>query len=52
MLKFLSGPLKAKRCFKQYGCDDPIHCGARITGPCEWLTLQDRLRPKDEEVAF
>ena len=52
MLRFIKGPLKAKRCFKQYGCDDPVHCGARITGTCEWFALQDQLRPKEEEAVF
>lgn len=48
MTLFIDGPLKAKRCYKQYGCDDPFHCAARITGTCEWFTLQAALRPKEE----
>ncbi len=48
MSLFIDGPLKAKRCFKQYGCEDPFHCAARITGTCEWFTVQASLRPKEE----
>jgi dTMP kinase len=48
MSLFIDGPLKAKRCSKQYGCEDPFHCVARITGTCEWFKLQAMLRPKEE----
>ena len=48
MSLFVEGPLKAKRCSKQYGCDDPFHCAARIVGTCEWFKLQASLRPKEE----
>jgi dTMP kinase len=34
----LDGPIKAKRCFKSYGCDG-IYCSARETGHCRWAEL-------------
>lgn len=42
--KFIDGPLKAKRCAKHYGCDDPFHCGFRLTGTCDWIKLAGALR--------
>jgi dTMP kinase len=47
MSLFIDGPLKARRCFKQYGCEDPFHCAARIQGTCEWFKLQASLRPEE-----
>lgn len=42
---FVDGPLKAKRCAKSYGCDDPFHCTASLTNRCEWITLRRKLAP-------
>jgi dTMP kinase len=36
---FIDGALKAKRCAKQYGCDDPFNCSYRINGTCAWFKL-------------
>lgn len=36
----VSGALKAKRCAKAYGCDEPIYCTARHTNTCDWFRLQ------------
>ena len=40
---FIDGPLKAKRCAKSYGCDDPGHCTFRLNDSCEWLKLRGAL---------
>jgi dTMP kinase len=40
---FTRGPLKAKRCAKDYGCDDPFHCIPRLTNTCEWARLSQAL---------
>ncbi len=40
---FARGPLKAKRCAKDYGCDDPFHCMPRLTNTCEWVKLSQAL---------
>jgi hypothetical protein len=45
----LEGVLKAKRCFKTYGCDDPIHCAPRRTGECEWAQLLS-IRPRPTQA--
>jgi dTMP kinase len=37
---FIEQPLKAKRCAKAYGCDDPYHCSYKMTDTCEWLRLR------------
>jgi dTMP kinase len=37
--KFINGALKAKRCAKQYGCDNPFDCSYRILGKCDWIRL-------------
>lgn len=37
--KFIDGPLKAKRCSKDYGCDDPYHCSFRQSNTCVWWSL-------------
>ena len=47
--EFVDGPLKQKRCAKEYGCDDPMHCTPRFTGQCEWWKLQGRLRAEMAE---
>jgi dTMP kinase len=39
----LSGALKAKRCAKAYGCDDPIYCTPRMTNTCDWWSLKQKL---------
>jgi dTMP kinase len=44
MDKFIEGPLKNKRCAKQYGCEDPFHCTFRLTNTCEWVTMVKALR--------
>ena len=44
LTQFIEGPLKRKRCAKEYGCDDPSHCTPGLTGQCEWLNLTGRLR--------
>lgn len=41
---FVEGPLKRKRCFKQYGCDDPLFCAWRYSDRCEWWNLRKKLR--------
>jgi dTMP kinase len=41
---FVEGPLKAKRCFKHYGCDDPTFCAWRHSNQCEWWHLRGKLR--------
>lgn len=41
--QFIDGALKQKRCAKQYGCDDIVHCGFRITGACEWFRIAHAL---------
>ena len=42
---FVEGPLKSKRCAKEYGCDDPFHCVPALAGICEWWNLSRRLLP-------
>jgi len=37
--RFVDGPLKQKRCAKDYGCDDPLHCIPALTGNCEWWRI-------------
>lgn len=39
----VSGALKAKRCAKHYGCDDPYHCTPRITNTCDWWSMKQKL---------
>ncbi|MFJ9533339.1 dTMP kinase [Herbaspirillum sp. NPDC101396] len=39
----VEGALKAKRCAKPYGCDDPVYCGPRMTDSCDWATATRRL---------
>lgn len=39
----IAGPLKAKRCAKAYGCDDPIYCWPKNTDSCDWWTIQRQL---------
>jgi dTMP kinase len=34
--RFIYGPLKARRCAKSYGCDDPFHCIFRLSRTCDW----------------
>lgn len=42
--RFIEGALKAKRCAKEYGCDDPFNCSYRIAGTCEWVNLARSIR--------
>ncbi|MBZ5578992.1 MAG: dTMP kinase [Acidobacteriia bacterium] len=44
---FIDGALKAKRCAKEYGCDDPFNCSYRITGTCEWVKLARAMRQEN-----
>jgi dTMP kinase len=39
----VAGALKAKRCTKSYGCDDPYHCMPRITNSCDWWNAKQKL---------
>ena len=48
---FIEGPLKRKRCAKEYGCDDPLHRTPGITGQCEWLKLAHQLRGRVLEAS-
>jgi dTMP kinase len=41
---FIDGALKAKRCAKEYGCDDPSNCSYRISSTCEWARLARAMR--------
>ncbi len=44
ILKLLiDGPLKEKRCFKDYGCDSYPECGYAMTGKCEWWNSRQKL---------
>lgn len=43
MSLFIAGPLKEKRCAKEYGCGDPFHCSFRHSGMCEWWSLKSNL---------
>ena len=43
----IDGPLKVKRCAKQYCCENPFDCAFRIRGKCEWYKLQGMLRPQE-----
>ena len=42
--------LKSRWCAKEYGCDDPFHCGSRILGTCKWASIAKTLRPAYEEA--
>jgi dTMP kinase len=48
--RLIEGALKAKRCSKTYGCDDPFHCAYRITQDCEWLRLAQVLRSPESVI--
>jgi dTMP kinase len=39
----VSGALKAKRCAKQYGCDEPVYCMPRLTNTCDWWRVKEKL---------
>ncbi|WP_343728534.1 dTMP kinase [Duganella sp.] len=39
----MAGPIKAKRCGKSYGCDDPMYCMPRITESCDWWSISKKL---------
>lgn len=43
MQHLVDGVLKAKRCGKGYGCDDPYYCTPRITHSCEWWSAKKKL---------
>lgn len=40
---FVDGALKAKRCAKSYGCDDPLYCIPRLTNSCNWWNAKKKL---------
>ena len=40
--------LKAKRCAKTYGCDEPLYCSVRLAGECRWFDIQQRLVTIDD----
>ncbi len=40
---FVDGPLKAKRCAKDYGCTDSYHCMFAQSNTCEWNNLRARI---------
>ena len=40
----IEGPLKAKRCAKEDGCDNPDLCAYRIAGTCEWAKISSAIR--------
>lgn len=42
--KIMFGALKAKRCSKSYGCEDPIFCTPRHTGSCEWWSTVQKIK--------
>jgi hypothetical protein len=44
---FVDGPLKTKRCFKEYGCDDPFHCSYRMSNSCEWWKIRQAIGRTD-----
>jgi dTMP kinase len=46
---FIKGPLRVKRCAKEYGCDDPSRCAACLSGDCNWVRLAQRLVDAVEE---
>ncbi|WP_051299050.1 dTMP kinase [Marinobacterium litorale] len=35
--------LKDKFCFKDYGCDDVLGCGYRMSGTCEWANIRESM---------
>lgn len=41
---FVDSALKARRCAKEYGCDDPFNCLYRLTGTCEWAKMARAIR--------
>ena len=47
---FVNGPLKAKRCAKEYGCDDPFHCTFKATANCSWFNFAKRLSAASSAV--
>lgn len=42
--QLVGGALKAKRCRKSYGCDEPVLCTPRLTGSCEWWNTSQKLK--------
>jgi dTMP kinase len=42
--RFIDGPLKARRCAKDYGCDDPFSCIFRISNTCQWINSLNKFR--------
>ncbi len=40
---FVFGPMRAKRCAKEYGCDDPQHCTFALSGTCNWWNESRKL---------
>jgi len=48
---FVDGPLKSKRCAKEYGCEDPFQCSFRRSGSCEWWSIKDKIGAKEPATA-
>ena len=42
--RMITGVLKTKRCRKEYGCDDPYHCGFRMANSCRWWQIKNSLQ--------
>ena len=49
---FVDGPLRQKRCAKEYGCDDPFHCSFRYAGTCEWWNIRAKLSTKEPALSI
>ncbi|AMO36431.1 dTMP kinase [Thauera humireducens] len=47
---FVEGPFKRKRCAKDYGCDDPLHCTPRLTSNCTWWERAKALLGRPETI--
>ncbi|MFN7996335.1 MAG: dTMP kinase [Bryobacteraceae bacterium] len=43
----IEGAFKAKRCAKEYGCDNPFECAYRLSDSCEWVRLRKVLASLD-----
>ncbi len=39
----IDGVLKNKRCFKNYGCDEPVYCGYRMSDMCDWWSIRTKI---------
>lgn len=50
MRAFVYGCLKAKRCVKTYGCDEPNYCAFAQGGACNWWNLSRLLLSRSVEA--